>query len=82
MYRACVPQEYLERYYMLIAFAGYLSSGQFDPGSPAHVSFPDWMAERPELRRSVGRMVISLSVDQQGGCLGGPGWMGRPGGWP
>jgi len=44
-------QEYLERYYMLIAFAGYLSSSQFDPGTDAHTPFPTWMAERPELRR-------------------------------
>jgi hypothetical protein len=48
-------QEYLERYYMLIAFAGYLTSSQFYPGSSKHVPFPKWMAERPELRRWVLR---------------------------
>ena len=47
---AC-PQEYLERYYMLIAFSGYLASGQFDPGSDSHQDFPTWMSDRPELRR-------------------------------
>ncbi len=46
-------QEYLERYYMLIAFTGYLASPHFDPGTSAHVSFPTWMAQRPELRRCV-----------------------------
>ncbi len=44
-------QEYLERYYMLIAFTGYLASPAFDPGNPQHVTFPNWMAARPELRR-------------------------------
>jgi hypothetical protein len=44
-------QEYLERYYMLLAFTGYLCSASFDPGSPTHQPFPVWMAERPELRR-------------------------------
>jgi len=36
---------------MLIAFTGYLTSSQFDPGSPSHTSFPQWMKQRPELRR-------------------------------
>ena len=44
-------QEYLERYYMLIAFTGYLQSAQFDPGSSSHVRFPEWMVHRVELRR-------------------------------
>ena len=38
---------------MLIAFAGYLQSAQFDPGSVAHTRFPDWMVARAELRRWV-----------------------------
>ena len=36
---------------MLIAFTGYLHSPQFDPGSGNHVSFPEWMDSRVELRR-------------------------------
>ncbi len=41
----------MERYYMLISFSGYLASPQFDFGSPNHVPFPEWMADRAELRR-------------------------------
>lgn len=54
--------EYLERYYMLIAFTGYLASASFDPGSPAHVSFPAWMAARPELRSILGRLLRRNSM--------------------
>lgn len=49
--------EYLERYYMLIAFASYLTWPRFDPASPAHVSFQDWMDSRPELRSVLSRML-------------------------
>lgn len=42
--------EYLERYYMLIAFASYLAWPQFNPDSPSHVTFQDWTDSRPELR--------------------------------
>uniref|UniRef100_A0A7S3QUH6 Tyrosine specific protein phosphatases domain-containing protein n=1 Tax=Dunaliella tertiolecta TaxID=3047 RepID=A0A7S3QUH6_DUNTE len=54
--------EYLERYYMLIAFTGYLTSSQFDPGSPTHVPFPQWMAERPELRSILIRLLRRNSM--------------------
>jgi hypothetical protein len=49
--------QYLERYYILIAFAGYLVSPKFAPGSPLHASFPEWMKARPELRSILYRML-------------------------
>eukprot|EP00197_Chlamydomonas_leiostraca_P007983 CAMPEP_0202863826 /NCGR_PEP_ID=MMETSP1391-20130828/4304_1 /ASSEMBLY_ACC=CAM_ASM_000867 /TAXON_ID=1034604 /ORGANISM="Chlamydomonas leiostraca, Strain SAG 11-49" /LENGTH=1425 /DNA_ID=CAMNT_0049543499 /DNA_START=116 /DNA_END=4393 /DNA_ORIENTATION=- len=54
--------EYLERYYMLISFAGYLSSPSFDPGSPAHEPFPQWMAARTELRSILMRLLRRNSM--------------------
>ena len=56
-----LTQEYLERYYMLIAFTGYLQSPQFDPGSSIHTRFPDWMGDRTELRRCV---IIRATVER------------------
>jgi hypothetical protein len=55
-------QEYLERYYMLIAFAGYLHSPQFEPDSMAHVTFPDWMTARTELRSILMRLLRRNSM--------------------
>eukprot|EP00879_Flechtneria_rotunda_P018628 GHRR01019549.1.p1 GENE.GHRR01019549.1~~GHRR01019549.1.p1 ORF type:complete len:942 (+),score=356.76 GHRR01019549.1:158-2983(+) len=49
--------EYLERYYMLIAFTSYLTWSRFDPASPHHVTFQDWMDSRPELRSILSRML-------------------------
>jgi hypothetical protein len=43
--------EYLERYFMLIAFTAYLSGASFAPGAPHHRTFGDWLDERPELQR-------------------------------
>jgi hypothetical protein len=42
---------------MLIAFAAYLASPKFAPGSPAHAPFPEWMRARPELRSILARML-------------------------
>ncbi|KAL6757552.1 inositol hexakisphosphate-domain-containing protein [Haematococcus lacustris] len=68
--------EYLERYYMLISFAGYLTSTAFDPGSPHHQSFPAWMAARPELRSILMRLLrrnsmAALELHQRSPSLGG-----------
>ncbi|KAF6255732.1 inositol hexakisphosphate-domain-containing protein [Scenedesmus sp. NREL 46B-D3] len=49
--------EYLERYYMLIAFTSYLTWPKFDPAAPGHVTFQDWMDSRPELRSVLSRML-------------------------
>ncbi|WIA11258.1 hypothetical protein OEZ85_011384 [Tetradesmus obliquus] len=49
--------EYLERYYMLIAFTSYLTWPKFDPASRGHVTFQDWMDSRPELRSVLSRML-------------------------
>lgn len=43
--------EYLERYFMLIAFTAYLSGASFAPGEAQHRSFGQWLDERPELQR-------------------------------
>lgn len=43
--------EYLERYFMLIAFTTYLSGASFAPGAPNHCTFGEWLDERPELQR-------------------------------
>ena len=43
--------EYLERYYVLIAFASYLLEPSFDATNPGHLPFGRWLAQRPELQR-------------------------------
>ena len=43
--------EYLERYYVLIAFSAYLMEPGFDPKDPGRTRFGRWLAERPELYR-------------------------------
>ena len=48
-----VALEYLERYYVLIEFAAYVSDPQFDPLASGQPSFGQWLAARPELRRWV-----------------------------
>lgn len=49
--------EYLERYYMLLAFTSYLTWPKFNPASAGHVTFQDWMDSRPELRSVLSRML-------------------------
>lgn len=49
--------EYLERYFMLIAFTAYLSGGSFAPGEARHHSFGQWLDERPELQSVKDRML-------------------------
>ena len=43
--------EYLERYYVLIAFTAYLFEPGFDPESRKQISLAQWMKRRPELYR-------------------------------
>ena len=43
--------EYLERYYVLIAFTAYLFEPGFDPEARSQVSLAQWMKRRPELYR-------------------------------
>ena len=43
--------EYLERYYVLIAFTAYLFEPAFDPEARSQVSLAQWMKRRPELYR-------------------------------
>lgn len=43
--------EYLERYYVLIAFTAYLFEPGFNPESRSQVSLAQWMKRRPELYR-------------------------------
>ena len=43
--------EYLERYYVLIAFTAYLFEPGFDPESRSQVTLAQWMKRRPELYR-------------------------------
>jgi hypothetical protein len=49
--------EYLERYFVLVAFAAYLNSTGFSPGSPNHISFAAWTNARPELRSILERLL-------------------------
>jgi nicotinic acid mononucleotide adenylyltransferase len=43
---------------MLLAFSSYLAwGGPFNPATPAHMSFADWMERRPELRSVLSRML-------------------------
>ena len=49
--------EYLERYFVLIAFTAYLNSPGFSPGRPNHISFSAWTAARPELRSILERLL-------------------------
>eukprot|EP00887_Chlorella_sp_A99_P002448 scaffold10.g2448.t1 len=49
--------EYLERYFVLVAFAAYLGGGGFQPGTPSHASFSEWSAHRPELRSILDRLL-------------------------
>lgn len=60
--------EYLERYYVLVAFAAYLDDPAFQPGSKEHVQFADWWSARPELQGILSRLVrtnplAALSLD-------------------
>jgi hypothetical protein len=45
--------EYLERYYMLICFAGFLGSDDFCPDHPPESGgvFKAWVQRRPEIRQ-------------------------------
>ena len=49
--------EYLERYFVLVAFAAYLNSTGFSPGNPNHISFAAWTNARPELRSILDRLL-------------------------
>ena len=43
--------EYLERYYVLIAFTSFMIEPDFNPQSLSQPSFGEWMTHRPELKR-------------------------------
>lgn len=43
--------EYLERYYVMIAFTAYISNQDFDPLSSKQATFGAFMKDRSELRR-------------------------------
>ena len=50
--------EYLERYYVLIAFTAYLSGPAFAPGdAAAHVPVGEWLEGRPELHSILARLL-------------------------
>lgn len=49
--------EYLERYYVLIAFSEYLMSPQFNPSTVQHIPFATWTASRPEMQSILRRML-------------------------
>ena len=51
--------EYLERYYVLIAFSAYLMKPGFDPANPGRMRFGSWLAERPELYRCLSSQATS-----------------------
>ncbi|GLI60364.1 hypothetical protein VaNZ11_002488 [Volvox africanus] len=73
--------EYLERYYMLIAFASYLYSPSFNPELPTQASFADWMASRPELRSVLMRLLrrnsmAALDLHVPAELVAGPGAVG------
>lgn len=43
--------EYLERYYVLIAFTAYIMDDKFNPHHPKQKTFGQFMKDRSELRR-------------------------------
>ena len=59
--------EYLERYYVLIAFASYLLEPSFDAADPGKLPFGRWKAQRPELHRYF-TSLSSLLLCVQGSC--------------
>lgn len=61
--------EYLERYYVLVAFAAYLDDGAFSPGTTFHIPFANWCSRRPELSGILQRLLranplAALSLDK------------------
>lgn len=52
-----VCMQYLERYYMLIAFTSYLAHPDFDPSAPSFEPFPSFTSARPELQSILKRML-------------------------
>lgn len=73
---SAVTLEYLERYYMLVAFSAYLHSPSFSPDKKSHVPFPVWTASRPELRGILDRMLrrntmSALELHQQATLMDG-----------
>ena len=53
--------EYLERYYVLIAFTAYLFEPGFNPESHHQASLAHWMKRRPELYRLALLPAISIT---------------------
>ena len=61
--------EYLDRYYSLIVFSAYLDDPGFAFGTKSHVSFSQWVKDRPELLGILERLLranplAALSFDQ------------------
>ena len=54
--------EYLERYYVLIAFTAYLFEPGFDPESRTQVSLAQWMKRRPELYRYPNNTLVLQTI--------------------
>jgi hypothetical protein len=66
--------EYLERYFVLICFVSYVCGAHFPPGSPAALSFGEWLAARPELRSILERLLrynpaAALALNRSPGAL-------------
>lgn len=57
-----IALEYLERYYMLIAFTAYTVHDKFNPLDPDHLPFTRWMQQRPEMRSVLQRMLRRNSL--------------------
>ena len=60
--------EYLERYYVLIAFTAYLFEPGFDPTASSQPSFRAWLAARPELKRCTMICDFLKIADNIQGC--------------
>eukprot|EP00210_Caulerpa_lentillifera_P000523 g506.t1 len=52
-----VSLEYLERYCVLLAFTVHISHPKFDPLSSNHVTFEQFMKQRPEFKSVLKRMI-------------------------
>ena len=53
--------EYLERYYVLIAFVAFMMEPDLESKAPQQPDFGQWMACRPELKRCCALMLTAVS---------------------
>ena len=56
--------EYLERYYVLIAFTAFIMDPDFNPLNPKQPTFGQFMKSRSEFRRSLSPDCPSSSICQ------------------